>query len=147
MKGRTALVARPYRLREDADVRRVRSRGRAVAHGPLVLRYLPNGQQPPRNRYTVIAGKKCGNSVQRNRQKRLVREALRAVHPSLAPGFDIAVICRGDRQELPSLEVARKSLAQILQRTDLVHGPLPDLDEDVTAAWRIDADVPEPSPR
>ena len=75
------VVARQYRLREEHDVKRVRSRGRAVAQGPLVMRFMPNTLEPSQNRYTVIAGKRCGKAVQRNRLKRLVREALLPTGP------------------------------------------------------------------
>ena len=92
------MIARAYRLREDADVRRVRSRGRAFAFGPLVARVLPNDLDPAQNRYTVIAGKKCGKAVDRNRLKRLTREALRGYHPHLKPGHDIAIVVRGERR-------------------------------------------------
>ena len=111
---------RRLRLREDADIRRVRARGRAVAEGPLVGRVLPNGLLPPRNRYTVIAGKKQGNAVQRNRVKRLVREALRHLHPTLAPGFDLAVIVRGKAEEIPTYAVARPLVERIVGRAGML---------------------------
>src|SRR5690554_434486 len=132
------MVDRQYRLREEHDVKRVRSRGRSVAHGALVLRYMPNNLEPAQNRYTVIAGKRCGNSVQRNRLKRIVREALRAWHPILHQGHDLAVVCRGGVDEMPDLPAAQKTLTQILERTDLVpegaEAPVPG--EPVTSSWK-----------
>lgn len=134
------MVERKYRLREEHEVKRVRSRGRSVAHRAIVLRYIPNALEPAQNRYTVIAGKKCGNSVQRNRLKRIVREALRGYHPALKPGHDIAVICRGGLDEMPDLQTAQAYLINILQRTDLVR---PDTElappaGPVTTSWRDD---------
>ena len=111
---------RRLRLRDDADIRRVRSRGRAVTEGPLVGRVLPNRLLPPRNRYTVIAGKKQGNAVARNRVKRLVREALRHLHPSLAPGIDLAIYVRGKAEEVPTYAVARALVERIVGRAGLV---------------------------
>lgn len=133
------VVARPFRLREESDVKRVRSRGRSAAHGPLVLRYLPNTLEPRQNRYTVIAGKRCGNAIQRNRQKRLVREALRGYHPHLRQGFDIAVICRGTVEELPSLAVAQDSLARILRRTPIAGEgcALPEPGTPIATGWKL----------
>ncbi len=135
------MVERKYRLREEHDVKRVRSRGRSVAHKALVLRYMPNTLEPAQNRYTVIAGKRCGNAVQRNRLKRLVREALRAVHPHLRTGVDIAVICRGTSEEMPDLAAAQQYVYAILQRTDLVKpgATLPEIGGPVTASWREDS--------
>lgn len=132
------MVDRQYRLREEHDVKRVRSRGRSVAHGALVLRYMPNSLDPRQNRYTVIAGKRCGNAVQRNRLKRIVREALRSWHPILEPGHDLAFVCRGGVDEMPDLVTAQKTLKRILERTDLVKQdasrPVPG--EPVTASWK-----------
>jgi len=111
---------RRLRLREDADIRRVRSRGRAVAEGPLLGRVLPNGLVPPRNRYTVIAGKKQGNAVQRNRVKRLVRETLRHLHPDLAPGYDLAVYVRGKAEAIPTYAAARPLVERMLGRAGML---------------------------
>ena len=132
------MVARAYRLREEGDVRRVRSRGKAFAHGPLVARVLPNDLEPVQNRYTVIAGKKCGNAVERNRLKRLTREALRGYHPHLRPGHDIALVVRGNRVELPTLEVAQETLLRIFQRANLfvADAEIPEPGANVTAAWK-----------
>lgn len=135
------MVDRRYRLREEHDVKRVRSRGRSVAHGALVLRYMPNALEPAQNRYTVIAGKRCGNSVQRNRLKRVVREALRAWHPVLHQGHDLAIICRGGVDEMPDLQAAQKTLKRILDRTDLVpEGVVPPaLGEPITTQWKLES--------
>ena len=118
-------MERRLRLRRGGDVRAARSRGRAVADGPLVLRVLPNASDPPTNRYGVIAGRKSGGAVQRNRLKRVTREALRALHPELRPGFDVVVIIRGTVDELPGSDEARALLTRLLRRADLVRVPLP----------------------
>lgn len=132
------MIARTFRPHEEADVRRVRSRGKSFAHGPLVARVLPNTLQPARNRYTVIAGKKCGKAVQRNRLKRLTREALRGYHPHLVPRHDIAIIVRGDLTELPSLTEAQAVLGRIFAKAALVApGATPPMPGDeVTSGWR-----------
>jgi ribonuclease P protein component len=100
-------------------VRSARSRGRAVADGPLVLRYLPNVSDPPCNRYGVIAGRKSGGSVQRNRLKRVTREALRELHPKLRPGYDLVVIIRGTVDELRGSGEALQLLTRMLRRAGL----------------------------
>ncbi len=138
------MVARAYRLREEADVRRVRSRGKAFAQGPLVARVLPNDLEPPQNRYTVIAGKKCGKAVERNRLKRLTREALRGYHPHLRTGHDIAIVVRGNRVELPSLEVAQATLHRILSRAGLFDpetGDIPRPGDAVSSGWKQPTDA------
>ncbi len=121
-------MERALRLRREAEVRRARGRGRAWADGPLVARVLPNGIVPPRNRYTVIAGKKVGKSHERNRAKRLVRESLRLAHPRLRPGFDVVVIVRGTLDDLPTFAAADAVLSRIVARAGLLlpeNGPRP----------------------
>lgn len=113
-------MERRLRLRREAEVRQVRSRGRAFAEGPLVVRVLPNALEPAQNRYAVVAGKKAGGSVQRNRLKRLVREALRQLDPALRPGHDLVIVIRGDVQEMPSYAVARATLDRIVARAGLI---------------------------
>ncbi len=121
-------------------MRRVRSRGKSFAHGPLVARVLPNTLEPAQNRYTVIAGKKCGKAVQRNRLKRLTREALRGYHPHLKTGYDIAIIVRGDLAELPSLTEAQSVLTRIFTRASLFDPAsataVPTPGEAVISSWR-----------
>ncbi len=112
-------MERSLRLRRGGDVRAARSRGRAIADGPLVVRFMPNASAPPANRYGVIAGRKSGKAVQRNRLKRITREALRALHPELRPGFDLVVIIRGTVDELPGSHEAHALLTRMLRRAKL----------------------------
>lgn len=114
------MVERRLRLREEADVRRARSRGKSFADGPLLVRVLPNRTDPPQNRYAVVAGKRVGKAVQRNRLKRLVREAIRHAHPRLAGGNDVVVVVRGTVAELSGFAVAEVSFARIMTRAGLL---------------------------
>jgi ribonuclease P protein component len=113
-------LERDLRLRRERDVRVARARGRSVTHGPYVMRYLRNPASPEANRYTVVAGKKVGGSVQRNRLKRVTREALRALHPRLASGFDCVIILRGTVEELPSTAAALDLLTVMFRRAGLL---------------------------
>ncbi|HEV2529637.1 MAG TPA: ribonuclease P protein component [Thermomicrobiales bacterium] len=113
------MFARDLRLRRESDVQRARARGKAWADGPIVFRVAPNTADRERNRYTVVAGKKVGRSVQRNRAKRVVREALRLWHPNLRPGHDIVVIVRGTHDQLPDLATAQPIVDRIVRRARL----------------------------
>ena len=112
---------RQSRLRESYDVQRTRAQGVAGASGPLVARVLPNQLEPPRNRYTVVAGKKIGKSHERNRCKRVTREAIRVLHPRLRQGYDVVVIVRGGVTELTGRDIAERALTEIFRKTRLLN--------------------------
>ena len=111
---------RRSRLRESYEIQQTRSSGKSAAHGPLVARILPNKLEPKRNRYTVIAGKRVGKSHDRNRCKRVTREALRLFDPYLKQGYDFVVIIRGGRSELGDLQTAQSSLGEIFRKSNVL---------------------------
>ncbi|MCO5223620.1 MAG: ribonuclease P protein component [Thermomicrobiales bacterium] len=113
---------RSLRLREDWDVRNARARGKAFAQGPIVIRVFPHPDNPIPNRYAVVAGKKVGKAHERNRCKRLVREAIRVLHPSTKPGHDVVVIIRGGVDELTGYDIAYQTLESLFRRARLLEG-------------------------
>lgn len=46
------------------------------------------------NRLGITATKKIGNAVERNRAKRVIREAYRLLEPQLPIGMDIVIVAR-----------------------------------------------------
>jgi len=63
----------------------------------LLGRYAGKGAAVPgdrRQRLGITASRKVGNAVQRNRAKRLLREAFRCVRSELPSGLDLVVIVR-----------------------------------------------------
>lgn len=76
------VETRPGRLSRSEDVQRVLRRGRSGAGELFALHRLERaGTDAPGStgaRLTVVASKRVGNAVRRNRAKRLLREAARA---------------------------------------------------------------------
>lgn len=109
-------MERRVRLRSAKDVRQVYEEGRTWAHPMLVLTARPNGLGS--SRVGVVAGRRIGSAVFRNRAKRLMREAARRLYPQMAVGWDIVLTARPailDAQE-PQVEEA---LALLLQQARL----------------------------
>ena len=80
-------MQRKFRLTRSTDFKRVRRDGKSYAHPLIVLIALEN--QLSITRVGVTAGKSVGNAVKRNRAKRLIRAATRALHPQMATGWDL----------------------------------------------------------
>jgi ribonuclease P protein component len=79
-------------LKTNGQFERVRKAGRSWAVGPVVLNAAPNGETVIRCGF--VAGKKVGGAVERNRARRLMREAVRLQLPGLKPGWDLVWIAR-----------------------------------------------------
>jgi ribonuclease P protein component len=110
-------VQRKFRLTRSTDFKRVRRTGKSYAH-PFVVLVL-QASEAPRVRVGVTAGRSVGGAVQRNRAKRLLREAMRPLLPDLLPGWDLILIAR---PALPtkSLQEIRQVLTSLLRRAKII---------------------------
>jgi ribonuclease P protein component len=106
---RFGKAARILRRREFLAVQQ---RGQRLFSGKLVVLALSAGGKRPRIGITVSG--KVANAVIRNRIKRWVREAFRAVAADLPP-VDLVVIARSGAAEI-GLEGARSALSAARDR-------------------------------
>ena len=90
------VVTRPGRLSRSEDVQQVLRRGRSSAGDLLALHRLERAATDAPGvsgaRLTVVASKRVGNAVRRNRAKRLLREAARA--RSWRDDLDVVLVAR-----------------------------------------------------
>ncbi len=85
-------MQRRHRLRQRSDIALVRRQGRGVKHRLGTLVFRPNSL--PDTRFCFSASKRVGNAVQRNRAKRLMREAIRLNLANIASGWDVLLIAK-----------------------------------------------------
>jgi ribonuclease P protein component len=106
------------RLRRAEEFRAVWSDGQPWKHPLFVLWALPNNSQ--NTRIGIVASKKVGKSVARNRARRLLREAVRHLYSNIAPGWDIVLVARSKLVKAKEPEV-ENALYNTLHRAKLCH--------------------------
>ncbi len=79
-------------LRRKQDFSAIYKKGKSVPDRYVVLFYRKNGLSY--NRISFLASKKVGNSVQRNRAKRLMKESYRMNRDRFSTGYDLIFIAR-----------------------------------------------------
>jgi ribonuclease P protein component len=85
------------RVRKRAEFQDIQGNGRRVFTRNFVLMLLAReaSEERPSARLGVTVSRRVGNAVQRNRAKRLIREAFRATRDLWDPDLDVVVIARG----------------------------------------------------
>ena len=104
-------------LRKKSDFDSMYKRGKSVGDRYLVLFYRKNNL--PYNRTGFLASKKVGNSVQRNRARRLLKESVRLTNLELPAGYDFIIIARNTITNAKCAEV-KKSFESALKRTGVL---------------------------
>jgi len=109
------------RLSRSAEFERVYKQGRSIANRHLVLYTFPN-PSADRPRLGLSVSRKVGGAVQRNRVKRLLREAFAQAESELKPDQDVVVVARpaaGELAEREGLAGVDASLGELILKAGL----------------------------
>jgi ribonuclease P protein component len=117
----TARSSGRSRLTRSSEFERVYRQGRSTANRHLVLYAFPNAASVE-PRLGLSVSRKVGGAVQRNRIKRLLREAFARETGSLARGQDVVVVARpdaGDLAEREGLAGIEASLSELIEKVNI----------------------------
>ncbi|MGI8595864.1 MAG: ribonuclease P protein component [Thermoleophilaceae bacterium] len=91
--SRPGSRGRRRRISRSADFERVYREGRSHASRHLVVYAFPRSSEGD-PRLGVSVGRRVGNAVERNRVKRMLREAFWSLAPGLPPEHDFVLVAR-----------------------------------------------------
>ena len=127
--GSTTKRPKKGRLSRSAEFERVYRQGRSHGNRHLVLYVFPRGEAPAPTasleltdapRLGLSVSRKVGGAVERNRVKRLLREAFAVEGLRLPPDTDAVVVARPEARELAEregLEGIRAALGELIGRS------------------------------
>ena len=104
-------------LRRKEDFDRIYRKGKSVGDRYVVIFCMRNDHGF--NRIAYLASKKVGNSVKRNRARRLMRESVRISDAEIRQGYDLIIIARNTINGKKCADV-KKSIEAALRRLKVI---------------------------
>ncbi len=110
-------MKRKFRLTRSRDFKRVKEVGSVVYHPLMLLVYAKN--EEPHSRAAVVASKKIGNAVNRNKVKRRIRACLDLIWPRILPSWDFIFYSRVKIAEV-KIEDMQQAIYHLLCQADVL---------------------------
>lgn len=107
-----------HRLRHTVAIQAVRRQGQQWRH-PLTILLVKRNLQDA-SRFAFVASRRVGKAVDRNRARRLLREAVRRHLHEIEAGWDCLFIARAATPAAAFLDV-EAAVLQLLERAGILH--------------------------
>ncbi len=112
-------MLKPNVLRKKKDFSAIYNKGKSIGERYVVLFLKKNNLAY--NRTAFLASKKVGNSVSRNRARRLMKESYRELGQNLDRGYDLIWIARNTISNLKCADV-KKSMEAAIKKSGIKRG-------------------------
>ena len=96
-------MKKKYRIKKSEDIEKVLKKKCSVGNKNYII-YIMKNSEAKHFRLAMSVSKKIGNAVVRNRQKRLIKQAVNQIKLEILP-YDIFVIARNNSINLTYQEV------------------------------------------
>lgn len=107
------ILSKVITIHQNTDFRRVYGRGKSCKSPALVVYALKN--RAGICRIGITTSKKLGGAVERNRCRRIIKEAYRHLAPECTGGWDIVFVARYKTVHLKSTDVEKAMRSQLRQ--------------------------------
>lgn len=108
------------RILKTKDFEKVKNEGDKIQNRYFNLFYHRNLNNPDNTRLGIIASRRYGGAVKRNRAKRLIRESFRLKYNKLAPGYDLIFSVRAGADDL-SLSAFDNYISDLLKTSGILN--------------------------
>jgi len=113
-----AYIGRLAVLRNSLEIAAIRKEGQSFSNRFLVLVTRKNTENEAR--YAVIASRKVGGAVERNRCKRRMRSRVKMLANRIAKDHNFVLIARPELLQVDAITLD-KSIVQLFQRAGLLN--------------------------
>ena len=108
------IMKNTVKFNENRDFRRLYSKGKSVADSLLVV-YYTKSRTPDISHIGITATKKIGKANKRNRARRLIIEAYRALEPQIVGGWDFVFVAR-TKTTFSDFHAVKKAMTDLLKK-------------------------------
>ena len=113
------MLPREKRLIKGRDFDRAYQKGKRTKTQHFNINVLPNRQAL--TRVGVVVGKKISKkAIERNRAKRVFREAVRVIYDNIRPGLDIVIFVKKPNIQKLKPEALKTELKRVLEKAGAI---------------------------
>jgi ribonuclease P protein component len=108
------MLPKKNRITKASEYDKIRKEGKSIRTPYFIFNYRLNAESKE-PRFGFIASKKVGGAVERNRAKRLLREAVRAKLDAFPGNIEVTIVVF-DKVVDQKLEVIQKEMEKVIER-------------------------------
>ncbi len=110
-------MKKKYRIKKSEDIEKVLKKKCSVGNKNYII-YIMKNSEAKHFRLAMSVSKKIGNAVVRNRQKRLIKQAVNQIKLEILP-YDIFVIARNNSINLTYQEI-ESNIVYLLKKINVL---------------------------
>lgn len=109
------MLPREKRITDNKHFQKIFRKGRRISSPSYIINVLES--RSPVSKIGIIVGKKYSKkATERNKAKRIIREAVKELYPTIKNGTDIIISVKGAKTSKPKLVMVTAEIRNLLTR-------------------------------